>query len=115
MTDDYISPSNTLERLVRLETKIHLKFEALDKALLIAEKQLKEERIYTRDQIAEHFKLVNNSQARMDKLVERLAAQKWVLEKLEEIDNRFSDVRRLVYIGVGIAISFGFAMRFLIR
>lgn len=54
-SDSYISNIATLERLAKLETKVHLKFEELDKALVLAREMADNEKVYAREQTADHF------------------------------------------------------------
>ena len=127
MADDerYISGADTLSRLVRLETKMCLKFEEMDKALNLATGNSEKEKIYTRDQIAEHFKVVNNFQARMDKLSESFAIKKNVDKDIynlkELIDDKVQNVTKtvnantkLLYVGIGIVLTLQVMFKFFI-
>ena len=105
-SEGYISGDDNLERLAKLETKVCLKFAELDKALVLAAEKTKEEKIYTRDQIADHFKLVNNFQSRIDKMVESFATK-------EDMNNKFTQMYRLLWIGIGIVMATEVFMRFI--
>jgi Mg2+ and Co2+ transporter CorA len=86
MTDDLISNASIIERLARLETKVHLRFEELDKSIVLAASNAEKDKVYTRDEIAEHFKVINNFQKRMDKLIESFAEKKYVDDKVDVVN-----------------------------
>ena len=106
----------TIERLARLETKVHLKFLELDKALVLAATNIEKEKVQARDQTKLHFDEVNQFQKRMDKMADQFATREWVLDKLESInkrsDERFDRVNKLIYIGVGLATAIGLMLKF---
>jgi CHASE3 domain sensor protein len=91
------SQTDLIERLATLETRVCLKFEDLDKALVLARQLAEEEKRLTREQTARHFDDVNNFQKRMDRMSDALATKEWVTEKIDALS-------KLVYIGVGIVL-----------
>jgi glucose-6-phosphate isomerase len=99
---------STIERLTRLETKVHLKFEELDRALVLAAANVEKEKILARDQTRLHFDEVNQFQKRMDKMAAMFATREWVIDKLEQVN-------KLIYIGVGLAIAIGFVLKFVFK
>jgi hypothetical protein len=124
--ENYISGTDTLERLARLETKVHLKFAELDKAIILAANNVEKEKNYTREQNADHFKLVNNFQARMDKMSEAFAVKHDVHsdldrmklafdDKLELLKSLINNNTKLIYIGVGILLCLEVILRFLVK
>ena len=56
------------ERLTRLETKMCLKFEEMERALVIARENIEADKILARDQLAHRLEGMNEFQKRMDKL-----------------------------------------------
>lgn len=99
---------STIDRLARLEERVDLKFMELDKSIVLAANNLEKEKIYTRDQISDHFEVVNNARARIDKLTKTFATRDWVNEKLAPLS-------KLVYIGVGLVLIFEFVLRFMLK
>ena len=89
--DDYISPRETSDRLVRLETKVELKFDAIEKNLTLAKYNL-------------DYRLqgMNEFQKRMDKLEGTFAT------KAEVATNS-----KLIYIGVGLILALQVAVQFM--
>jgi len=90
----FLSHRDILARLVRLETKICLKFEELDRALVLAREMREKERLENREVLEHRLEVLNEHQRRMDKL-EATFATKEMLAKTD----------RLVYAGVGILIA----------
>lgn len=91
-----------LTRLVRLETTVSLKFEEMDKALVLARELAKTNRENTNAALDHRLEGMNQFQKRIDKL-EGTFATKDALGKIE----------RLVYVGVGIVIAIQFFIHFL--
>ena len=85
------SSRDTLERLVRLETKICLKFEELEKAIVLAREISEKDKVLARETI----------DAR--------------LQHMNEFQHQVNLQGRLIYIGVGIVIAIQFIVHFLGR
>ena len=49
--NEFVSNKDTLTRLVKLETKIQLKFEEVEKALVLAREQIERDKVFAREQI----------------------------------------------------------------
>jgi len=67
MAEQYISSRETLERLVRLETKVHEKFESISCNVKLAREVANKAELIAREQTDKHFASVNNFQERMDR------------------------------------------------
>jgi len=93
------------ERLASLETKVHLKFDELDKALVLAAMLAKDDRVNAAKQVHDHFEVINQFQKRMDKMADTFATREWVIERLDPI-------RKLIYLGTALAVAVGFVLRF---
>ena len=91
--DDYISPRETSDRLVSLETKIDLKFDEIEKNLALAKYNL-------------DYRLqgMNEFQKRMDKLEGTFAT------KSEVATNS-----KLIYMGVGLILALQVVLQFILR
>lgn len=89
LADDYISPRETSDRIVKLETRVDLKFEELEKNISLAKQNL-------------DYRLqgMNEFQKRMDKLEGTFATK-------EEVQSN----SRLIYIGIGILFAFQIAIQ----
>lgn len=101
-----------VERLARLETKVHLKFAELDKSINLAAAVAREEKINTREQIAEHFRVVNNFQSRIDALTASFKTRDSCEESKNRIDEKVSANTKLIYTGVGILMALQIVFHF---
>ena len=100
--DKYISDRETLERLVRLETKVHMKFESLEQALMLARQTVKSDRDERKIELDRRLEGMNQFQKRMDKLEGTFATR-----------SELAAVSKLLYIGLGIVAAFQFFMQYL--
>jgi hypothetical protein len=139
MTENFIGPIDSkdiMARLIRLETKVCLKFEEMEKALVIARELVEKDKILARESVNTHFEQINQFQKRMDKLESSFATKPDVQKEVDaaagklagevtalsllihsvkdSLDVQINALKRLVYIGVGIAISLQFMARFLL-
>ena len=91
-----------LSRLVRLETKVCLKFEEWDKNIILARQNTEKERKEAKEALDVRLASMNEFQRRMDRL-EGTFATKEALARVE----------KLVYIGFGIVIALEMVLRVL--
>jgi hypothetical protein len=103
--DGLLTHTAIVERIARLETRMDLKFEELDKALVLARELVETERVLAKGQTDVHFKAVNESQARMDKMSATFATKEWAEERL-------SSLEKLVYIGLGMVLLLEALLKF---
>jgi hypothetical protein len=115
-TDRYISDRDTLERLVRLETKICLKFEELDKTcpvrhaiidrdIVLARETLEKSRIEAKETIEHRMEGMNQFQKRIDRLEASFATKDDISYTKKIFDDKYDTLARLVYIGVGLVLA----------
>ena len=109
------SSRDTLERLVRLETKICLKFEELEKAIVLAREISEKDKVLARETIDARLQHMNEFQRRMEKLEGTFITQSCLDEELRIIQHQVNLQGRLIYIGVGIVIAIQFIVHFLGR
>ena len=120
--DRYISDRDTLERLVRLETKVCLKFEELDKALILARDTSEKSRVEARETIEKsrcesketidhRLEGLNQYQKRIDRLEGTFATK----DDRLVLNTRIDKLERVVYMGVGIALAFQLVAHFLFK
>ena len=107
--------ADILARLVRLETKICLKFEEVDRALILARELVERQRQEAKEIIDHRLEILNDHQRRMDKLENTFAATDMLHNEVRSITKRQDITDRLVYIGVGIAIALQIFFKFFIR
>jgi hypothetical protein len=122
----YMSEKDTLSRLVRLETKICLKFEEIEKATVLAREQIEKDKVLARQQLDHRLEGMNEFQRRMDKLAGTfvtksdlegaIKATKSDLEgAIKAINIKASATEKLVMIGVGIVVTLQFVFHFLLK
>lgn len=107
--------ADILARLVRLETKICLKFEEVDRALILARELVERQRQEAKEIIDHGLEILNDHQRRMDKLENTFATTDMLQNEVRSITKRQDITDRLVYIGVGIAIALQIFFKFFIR
>ena len=112
-TEIFISDKETLERLVRLETKAQLKFEELEKALVLAREQIERDTTKEKERITEKFEHANNFQQRMERLESTFFTQKEHMTFQENYDIKLDGIKRILYIGVGIVIALEFVLQYI--
>lgn len=128
-SEKHISDRDTLERLARLETKTCLKFEEMEKALVLARDLVRNEKENARISIESKMEHMNQLQRKMDKQELTFATKDDLLagiaslreERAIVVDSLKADIQRLekqiiatnklVYIGVGLAIAFELFMK----
>ena len=103
-TEEFISNRDTLSRLVRLETKVCLKFEEMEKAVCLAREHAEAARAEAKDIIEHRLETLNEHQRRMDRLEATFATK-----------DMLNATNRIVYIGVGIIVALQFVFRFFIK
>jgi hypothetical protein len=94
-----VEMDDTLSRLVRLETAVELKFEELEKALILARELAKNDRETATNVLNHRLEGMNEFQKRMDKLEGTFATK-----------TELRGVERLVYVGVGIVLAVQFVI-----
>ena len=102
MDDNFSSSQDTLSRLVRLETKVHLKFEEIDKAIVLARDMAEKEKMSTKADL--DYRL-----AGMNEFRETLRDQAGTFATKEAV----SRLERLVSIGIGVVMAVQFILMFL--
>jgi CHASE3 domain sensor protein len=110
--EEYISQKDTLSRLVRLETKVCLKFEEMEKAIVLAREQIERDKELAKNDLDRRLASMNEFQKRMDKLEGTFATKDYVNDTIASINLRINSVEKLVFIGVGILISLQFIFHF---
>ncbi len=104
-SEGYISNRDTLSRLVRLETKVCLKFEELEKALVLARETVSAEMNKATSALNSRLEGMNEFRRQMDK-------QEGTYAKKEAVDRELDSIKRLLYIGVGLMLAVGIILRF---
>lgn len=100
----YISGRETLERLVRLETRTDLKFDVMEQALVLAREQIQRDKDLATVTLNHRLEGMNEFQKRMDRLEGTFATK-------EEL----TVVQRYVWIGIGILLSVEILLKFVKR
>ena len=85
--DDFSLNKDTLSRLVRLETKVCLKFEEMEKALVIARENIEKDKSLAQEQLTRKLEGMNEFQKRMDKLEGTFITRESVTVELNSIRN----------------------------
>jgi hypothetical protein len=96
---------DTLQRLVKVETYINLKFAEQDNALKLAREN---DDLHRREEkAANEIRLgnMNGFRERIDRLEGTLATRDFVNAKNELFNTRLAGLTRLVYIGLGIVLA----------
>jgi hypothetical protein len=102
-------------RLVKLETKVCLKFEAMEKAENLARNQLETSRIEAKSQIEKERIEAKNV------IDHRLAGMNEYQHRIDKIEGTLATktdlarVEKFVWIGIGIVIALEFVLRFFVR
>ena len=104
--EEFLSSRNTLSRLVRLETKVCLKFEEMEKALVIAREAVGKEMEKATASLNTRLEGMNEFRRQIDK-AEGTFAQRETVEK--ELDA----IKRLLYIGLGAVAAIEVLLRFI--
>lgn len=94
-----MSEHNIIARIVRLETATGLKFKEIEKATTLARDQIEKDKTLQRTQLDHRLEGMNEFQRRMDKLEGTFATSK-----------DLEGIKKMMWIGVGIAISFQFIL-----
>jgi len=127
LEDQFLSQKSILERLVRLETSTPIEFKNLDKAIVIAREQIEKDKITAKEQVNETFATlqalnrevkelnekigasVNDTIAKMDKMSEKFEKRK----EVTDLEN--AGIKKLVWIGVGIAICLSWLLQYVMK
>lgn len=96
-----MSDEDTLVRLVKLETAVKLKFEEMDKALILARELACRDKENATEVLDRRLESMNEFRAQMNKQEATYATR-----------NELRAVERLVYIGIGIILAFEVLIRF---
>ncbi len=91
---DCLTEKETLERIVRLETKVDDHKEYEEKALILAREILSKESALTRLEVDNKLEVHNQWQRRFDKLESKLALK-------DEVDKDFKRIDRLIWLAIG--------------
>ena len=110
----YISAAENLARLVRLETKVCLKFEELEKSIVLAREQVSHNRDLARNQVEYRLQGMNEFQKRMNKLEETFAVKENVGKDIDDLKDRINSNAKLLYIGIGVVLTLQIVFKFLI-
>lgn len=126
-----------IARIVRLETKVCLKFEEMEKATVLAREQIEKDKILARQQLDHRLEGMNEFQRRMDKLegtfVTKPDLDSAIRETKSDLDGAIKEtksdlggaikavsvksnvIEKLVYTGVGIIVTLQFVFHFLVK
>lgn len=106
--EEYVSQRDTLSRLVRLETKVCLKFEELDKALVLARES-------TAKELDRASTAMNTRLEGMNEFREQMNKQEATYAKKETVNKELDDIKKLLYMGIGIVIALQFVFSLLVK
>jgi len=99
-------------RMVRLETKVCLKFEEMEKALVLARDQIERGRVENKESLDYRLEGMNQFQKRMDKLEGTFATKTEVANVYDKVKADITANSRLIYIGVGALLAFQIFMAY---
>jgi len=99
--DGFVSTDNTQARLVRLETKLQLKFDELEKALILARQLIEKDKEIATINLNNRLESMNEFRSQMNKAESTYATK-------DLVETRISELERLVYIGVGLVLAIQF-------
>ena len=114
----FISERETLERLVRLETKAEAKFDSLDKALVLARELIEREKSQAKADLDHRLEGMNQFQKRMDRL-EGTFATKDEISLLQKVVGTFATkdeltaLWRIAWIGIGVMLTLQIVFKFI--
>ena len=104
--EEFISNRDTLSRLVRLETKVCLKFEEMEKALVIAREAVGKEMEKATASLNTRLEGMNEFRRQIDKAEGTFA-------KKETVEKELDAIKRLLYIGLGAVAAIEALLRFI--
>lgn len=104
------------DRLTALETTVKLKIESLEKEIANAKVHADEIRNQTTKEVDHRLLVLNDHQTRMDGLQRTIVVKEafeikmaFVDQRFEQNSEKFSNVYKLIYIGVGLLLAVQFA------
>jgi len=114
--EEYISPRDTLERLVRLETKLCIKFEAMDKALVLARELATKQidtafvamntRLEGMNEFRHQLERQESQFLRKEDLARELAVIRELrISEIKSIKERQDKMEKMFYVGLGIVLT----------
>jgi glucose-6-phosphate isomerase len=115
VAEKYISDRDTLERLVRLETKVDEKFESITCNIKLARDVAEKAETLARNQTDKHFENINNFQKRIDKLEGTFATKEGLDSRIFSLNERIDALSKLVYIGIGGVLVLELVFKFIIH
>jgi hypothetical protein len=111
----YDYENDSLSRIVRLETKMSLKFDELEKALVLAREMVNKDLDSYKGQLGHRLDGMNEFQRRMDKLEGTFVTKEILKHELSFLFIRISTMEKLFYIGIGVILALQLVFKYFIR
>ena len=124
MTDD--DTRDYLARLVRLETKVCLKFEEMEKATVLAREQIEMQRTIAKNDLDVRLEGMNQFRQQINRMEGSLVTKDSLTNELKSVREytngetrtlgaRIDSLSKLVYMGLGIVIALQLVFKFFIK